>query len=109
MERIRTVRLSNGSTRWALSLYDTGRTDSRGQSRLAYRVSENGRKVAKSTDEHDTVCGSPMHADDSDATVAAACALIAHCASHDSDDRRIDSEWDAEGFSEAAALRWPNL
>jgi hypothetical protein len=104
-ERIKTVRLG----RWTLTLYDTGKYDNRGCTRLAYRVRQDGKAVAWSRDEYDAVCGSPLHADDSDETAAAAVALIAHDACHNCDDQRIECGWDADGFSDEGSMRWPNF
>ena len=52
---------------FTLRLWDTGRTDWRGQSQLAYQLKDR-RKVIF---EGDDFAGSPMHADDSLGTVAA--------------------------------------
>lgn len=72
---LRTVRLrpyarGKGPT-FALYTWTTGKTDNRGQSEIAYRLTmrENGRTcvVFDGADFY----GSPMHADDADATIAA--------------------------------------
>lgn len=55
------------SGRFRLELRDTGRRDWRGQSKLAYRFTDGGKVIF----EGDDFAGSPMHADDSDETVAA--------------------------------------
>ena len=55
------------SDRFRLDLFDTHRRDWRGQTRLAYRFSDSDRLVFGGTD----FAGSPLHADDSDQTVAA--------------------------------------
>ncbi len=52
---------------FSLSLRDTGRTDSRGCSVLGYELRHEGAVVFEGEDFR----GSPLHADDSDATVAA--------------------------------------
>ena len=62
-EPIRTWR----SGRFQLDLFDTGWRDCRGQSRLGYTFSDGGKIIFEGQD----FCGSPLHADDSDATVAA--------------------------------------
>lgn len=59
--------------RFKLELRDTGRTDWRGQTRLAYTFTDDGRVIFDGGD----FCGSPMHADDSDATVAALLGFLA--------------------------------
>ena len=63
LESIRTW----NSGRFTLELFDTGRTDWRGQTRLGYRFTDGERVVFEGAD----FAGSPLHADDSDATVAA--------------------------------------
>ena len=100
-DRLRTVRLG----RFTLSLFATERTDSRGCTGIAWTVRQDGRPVASSTGG-DLVFGSPLHADDSDATVAAAVSLIAHCATHDENDNRIPCVWDADAFSDEGAMRF---
>lgn len=60
------------SGRFRLELGDTGRRDWRGQSRLAYRFTDGGSLIF----EGDDFAGSPLHADDSDATVAALLAFL---------------------------------
>ena len=62
-ESIRTWR----SGRFQLDLFDTGRCDSRGQTRLAYSFQDNGKVIFEGED----FAGSPLHADDSDETIAA--------------------------------------
>jgi hypothetical protein len=52
---------------YELKLWDTGRTDRRGQSVLAYKLRHKGKLVFKGAD----FCGSPLHCDDSDETVGA--------------------------------------
>lgn len=47
-------------------LYDTHRRDWRGQTRIGYTFTDNGADVFTGED----FCGSPLHADDSNATVA---------------------------------------
>lgn len=67
---LRTVRLDGGEGRtYTLKMWDTGRCDRRGQARIGYTLSQDG-EVAPIFDGDD-FCPSPMHADDSDATVAA--------------------------------------
>lgn len=63
---------------FVLSMYDTGRTDRRGQSIIAYRLNMITGPWRLYTDrqrvtlfEAEDFSGSPMHADDSDATVKA--------------------------------------
>ena len=107
--KVRSVRLAGWQNRWTVTLYDLGTCDNRGTTALGYRVRENGRIVAEDMTPAGAVYGSPMHADDSDATMAAACSLIAHAAQHDPDDNPIEPGWDAEGLSEAASLRWEDL
>lgn len=67
-EKIRRVTLApygrKGPT-FTLTLWDTGRRDGRGQSYLAYRLTSHGRPIFEGED----FSGSPMHTDDSDATV----------------------------------------
>jgi hypothetical protein len=53
--------------RFQLDLFDTGSCDSRGQTRLAYTFRDNGNVIF----EGDDFAGSPLHADDSEETVAA--------------------------------------
>lgn len=103
-ERIKSVRLG----RWTVTLYATERTDARGCTGLGWTVREDGKSVARD-DGSDLVFGSPLHADDSDETMAAACSLISHCATHDSDDARVECAWDADGMGEAAAMRYCDM
>lgn len=68
---LRTIRLTpyrpgQGPT-FTLRMWDTGRTDRRGQSLLAYELRAAGHTLFRGED----FAGSPLHADDSDATVAA--------------------------------------
>ena len=49
-----------------LQLFDTGRLDGRGQTKLAYRFFDGGQLIFEGED----FAGSPLHADDSDATLA---------------------------------------
>lgn len=67
---LRPYRAGAGPT-FRLTTWDTGRTDWRGVSRLGYRLTqrEHGRTVTLF--EGEDFCGSPLHADDSDATVSA--------------------------------------
>jgi len=53
--------------RFRLELFDTGRQDWRGQGRLAYTFTDGGKVIFEGSD----FCGSPLHADDSDQTLAA--------------------------------------
>jgi hypothetical protein len=62
-ESIRTWRAG----RFQLDLFDTGRCDGRGQTRLAYSFRDGGKVIFEGED----FAGSPLHADDSDETVAA--------------------------------------
>jgi len=62
-ESIRTWR----SGRFELELFDTARSDWRGQTRLAYSFRDGGKVIFEGED----FAGSPLHADDSDETVAA--------------------------------------
>ena len=55
------------SGRFHVDLFDTGRTDWRRQSKLAYRFQDEGTVIFEGED----FAGSPCHADDSNATVAA--------------------------------------
>lgn len=55
------------SGRFELELSDTGSADWRGKSRLAYEFRDAGQLIFSGED----FCGSPLHADDSDETVAA--------------------------------------
>lgn len=50
-----------------LTLWDTFRTDPRGQSYLGYRLTSQGVTIFEGED----FAGSPMHADDADETIAA--------------------------------------
>lgn len=50
-----------------LEMFDTFTRDDRGQTRMAYRFFHEGKLIFDGAD----FCGSPMHADDSDETVAA--------------------------------------
>jgi hypothetical protein len=52
---------------FVLEMYSTNKTDDRGQTVIAYRLTDRGEVIFQ---EHD-FCGSPMHADDSDQSVAA--------------------------------------
>ena|GEM_PF-5718442 len=53
--------------RFRLEVCDTGRRDWRGQSRLAYTFTDDDKVIFEGSD----FCGSPLHADDSDETLAA--------------------------------------
>lgn len=105
LEIVRSVRLG----RFTVRLYDLGVYDRRGCTALGYRVICRGETVCADLTPAGAVYGSPMHADDSDATMAASISLICHCAMHDSDDRRVDCSWDAEELSDLASMRWPDL
>lgn len=52
---------------WDLVTWDTHDRDWRGQSVIGFRFADAGEVIF----EGDDFCGSPMHADDSDATIAA--------------------------------------
>jgi len=56
-----------------LELFDTGRSDWRGQSRLAYTFRDNGAVIFQGED----FAGSPLHADDSDHTISALLGFLA--------------------------------
>lgn len=68
---IRRVRLTpyrpGMGPRFNLTVWDTGRRDWRGQSKLGYELRSAGRTLFTGED----FAGSPIHADDSDATIAA--------------------------------------
>jgi len=49
-----------------LAVWDTGRTDSRGQSYLGYQLTTHGTTIFQGED----FAGSPLHADDSDETIS---------------------------------------
>jgi hypothetical protein len=78
MEIIRQVEmqpLRDGAV-YRLTLWDTGRQDWRGQSKLGYRFERCGDDADGGVDgwiifEGEDFAGSPMHADDSDETLAA--------------------------------------
>jgi hypothetical protein len=76
MDTLRTVTLSpyhrDYGPRFTLTIADTGRSDHRGQTVIAYRLTmrEPGAKRSTVVFSGDDFAGSPMHADDSDATVA---------------------------------------
>lgn len=73
-DKLRTVRLTPyrpgcGPT-FTLTLWDTGRRDLRGQSYISYRLTQREpRRSPVIIFDADDFAGSPMHADDSDATV----------------------------------------
>jgi hypothetical protein len=74
-DHLRTIRLSaDDGYRYTLTMRATSQVDSRGQTRIAYtlkcKAPESGRKPYTVLFEGDDYSGSPMHADDSDATVA---------------------------------------
>lgn len=102
LDTLRFVRLDKFTVR----TFALNATDSRGQTAIGYRVTESGRIVAECYDPRDAVYGSPLHADDSDACVASAIALICHAATHDDNDRPVDPAWDASELSDLAAMRW---
>lgn len=52
---------------YSLTTYATSETDYRGQTRIAYSFRHQGEVVFQGAD----FCGSPLHADDSDATLGA--------------------------------------
>lgn len=56
-----------------LVMWGTDRTDSRGQTVIAYEFFHDGKLVFQGED----FCGSPMHADDADETVAALLSFLA--------------------------------
>jgi hypothetical protein len=56
-----------------LDLFDTGRCDWRGQTRLAYSFRDKGKVIFEGED----FAGSPLHADDSNETVAALLSFLA--------------------------------
>jgi hypothetical protein len=57
---------------FTLTIWDTYRADARGQSYLGYCLRAGGRVLFTGSD----FAGSPMHADDSDATVAAVMSFL---------------------------------
>lgn len=64
-EFLRRVQFNLGGQRFALTLWDTHRTDSLDKSVLAYRLNHNGRTLFAGDD----FCASPMYAIDADETV----------------------------------------
>jgi hypothetical protein len=71
MDKIRSVILTpyrkGAGPRFRLTMWDTGTYDHRGCTRIAYQLREVGGPVIFAGEDFS---GSPMHADDSDATVA---------------------------------------
>ncbi|MFA5053992.1 MAG: hypothetical protein WC565_08025 [Parcubacteria group bacterium] len=74
---LRTVRFSpygKTGTKFSLTMWDTGRYDSRGQTIIRYwltmREPDSAFRRSTVLFQGDNFAGSPMHADDSDATVA---------------------------------------
>lgn len=72
---IRTVRIeAHDGYRYTLTMTDSGTYDARGQTRIGYvlkvKAPESGRKAYTVLFRGDDFSGSPMHADDSDETVA---------------------------------------
>ncbi len=61
------------SGRFKLEIFDTGRRDWRGQTRLAYRFADGDKVIFQGED----FAGSPMHPDDSDETLAALLGFLA--------------------------------
>jgi hypothetical protein len=59
--------------RFKLEIFDTGRQDWRGQSRLSYTFTDGGSVIFQGED----FAGSPLHSDDSDETVAALLGFLA--------------------------------
>lgn len=66
-ELIRAATILQGDHKYAVRLYDTGTYDSRGQTRLDYEFDQDSVRLFTGSDFR----GSPMHADDSDETLAA--------------------------------------
>lgn len=104
-ERIRMVRIDSGLCRWCLTLYDVGFNNRDGKPAIGWQVSEDGKVVAHDNGSDYVYC-SPLHAIDSDASVASCIALIAHDATHDQDDKRIPCDWHADTFAEYGSLRF---
>jgi hypothetical protein len=102
--RVRTARLDG----FTVSLYDLGVKDSRGTTALGYRIIKGGKVLTECSNPRDAVYPSPLHADDSDATMASAINLICYVKSHDKNDRPISCDW-ARDLDEASSLRWPDL
>jgi hypothetical protein len=102
IDKIRSVRLTNGRARWEVTLQAEGGMDSRGCERARVVIRQDRREVYSSPG----FAGSPLHATDSDETMRAAIALACHDATHDADDARIQCEWDADALDECAAIRW---
>lgn len=90
--------------KFQVTLWATNKIDKRGQTGIAWRVKQNGKKVAESKGPSDYVYGSPMHADDSKATMAAAMTLIAHSALHDANDNPVNPGWDAEELYDLGSM-----
>jgi hypothetical protein len=65
-----------GLATFRLETWTTGSMDERGQSRIAYKLTQVGPEMRYGILRRDTIfhgtdfCGSPLHADDSDATMA---------------------------------------
>lgn len=90
---------------FSLTLWDTGRRDHRGQSRLKYRLRDGGRIIFEGED----FAGSPMHADDSMSTVRAILAFLS-LRLGDTDKEYFDKhtpeqlEWRDSGRAEELAM-----
>lgn len=91
-------------TVWTVKLYDSGTYDRRGQTGLRWEVYEGDVLVA--WDDGDMVYGSPLYADDSDATMMSAVQLICHCARYNDNYERTECSWDAEGLEMLATLEY---
>lgn len=55
---------------FVLTTYDTGKTDWRGQTKIAYLLTQREEHRSTKLFEGDDFAGSPLHADDSDASIA---------------------------------------
>lgn len=107
-DKLRTVRLG----RFTVTTYDLGTTDHRGQTAIGYSITDGHGVVAQCGTGLDgrryggaPVYGSPMHADDSDATTHAVITLVCHGETHDADDRPLECPW-ADELAELADGRW---
>lgn len=105
--KVREVRFTLPTGKLSFTLYDLGTYDNRGQTALGYRVFFDGIWVTECFVPSHAVYGSPLHADDSDQTMASAIHLVCYAMTHDENDARCEGYapiWDE--LDEACSLRW---
>lgn len=80
LRRVRFAPYTKGcGPRFALTIWSTNRTDWRGQTCLGYRLTMTKGKKRMTLFTGTDFAGSPLHADDSDATIAAIMGFLTVC------------------------------